>query len=65
MSVTMPRAPKLRLHRETLRSLAVNRAVAGQGATFDPACNTSECDITLTCTHFNCAPTHPDFCISL
>jgi hypothetical protein len=63
MSVTMPRAPRLRLHRETVRSLTVSRAAAGQGPTFDPACNTSECDITLGCTQFGCAPTHPAVCI--
>ncbi len=47
------------------RNLAVSRDAAGLPVTFDPACNTSECDVTLTCTQFNCAPTHPDFCISL
>lgn len=65
MLATTTRAPRLRLHRETVRNLAVSRDAAGLPVTFDPACNTSECDVTLTCTQFNCAPTHPDFCISL
>jgi hypothetical protein len=65
MLATATRAPRLRLHRETVRNLAVSRDAAGLPVTLDPACNTSECDITLTCTQFNCAPTHPDFCISL
>ncbi len=57
------RAPRLRLHRETVRDLAVSRNAAGQPVTFEKDCNTSECEITLMCSHFGCAPTHPDVCL--
>lgn len=65
MTVTAPRAPRLRLHRETVRQLAVSRDAAVLAATVDRACNTSECDITLTCTQFNCPFTSPQGCLSL
>lgn len=67
MSVTMPRAPRLRLHRETVRTLTARpRAglVESERCTF-PQPQTYDCDITLGCTQFGCAPTHPDVCISL
>jgi hypothetical protein len=67
MLATATRAPRLRLHRETVRSLTPGPRASGlvesERCTF-PQPQTYDCDITLTCTQFNCAPTHPDFCIS-
>lgn len=67
MSIATRRAPGLRLHRETVRSLTpAPRAglFESERCTF-PAPETRDCDITLGCTQFGCAPTHPDVCIIL
>ncbi len=61
------RAPRLRLHRETVRSLTAPRTaglVYSERCTF-PQPQTYDCDVTLTCTDFNCAPTNPQVCLSL
>lgn len=59
MSVITPRAPRLRLHRETVRRLSHRLGEARLDT--DPCIESRQCDYTFGCT-WNCGPSYNTLC---